>query len=175
MMPSLSLSKEQLLLVGSFVIWSLCLPILPNQVFDLLDNIVGVLILLLLLVYSISFGGISTVVAFIAIALTFVERNKRTIQAKLLGNNVQLTLPSLDEQLAAAPPMSPDEIHPEYDNPIDDANVVSFRPHEDAENTFESVGDSINEKQVIPTITPHNNRSEAYYVSQNLGKTELLG
>ena len=107
------------------------------------------------------------IVVFVAVALTFVERNRRTIQKKIID------VPSVtyQQQMAPSPPMSDEEIHPSYD--IAPEEEVPFYPEGPANDSFEPVGTSIDDKQPIKTLTPDNDRTERLYVDQGLGDTEL--
>lgn len=170
------LDKKELVLIGSFTLWSVSLPFMPKLIFDMVDTLIGALCLILILLYCVSLGTIPTVLGFIAVALTFVERNKRKIRSALLNDTSSVKEVTLEEQLAAAPPLSPNEIHPEYDSYSEDTSV-SFIPKEDnGDNTFEGMGNSsIDEKTAIPTISPNSSTAEKYFVRNDFGKTTLEG
>jgi hypothetical protein len=136
--------KDQFIIVAS-LLWSLGLPYFPDTAFQLLDTLVGAFLLLLIAVLSLSYGPVPGVLTLCAVALTFVERNRRKIKTHIL------TQPTLDEQLASAPPQSADEIHPPFDAPTPDD--IPFVPKEDATDEFEGIGfSSIDEKHVIETV-----------------------
>lgn len=103
---------------------------------------------------SLSYGAVPGVLTLCAVALTFVERNRRKIKTHILDSQ-----PTLDEQLASAPPQSADEIHPPFDTPTPDD--IPFVPKEDATDEFEGIGfSSIDEKHVIETVK--NTNTNAY-------------
>jgi hypothetical protein len=160
------MNTETLLLLG-FIAWSLSLPFLPNHLFKLIDNIVGVLIILLVVLLSLPYGAVVGVVAILAVALTFVERNRRKIKTKILNPD-----PNLQEQLKPAPPMREDEVHPGFDVP--DIDAVPFVPSEESgSNEFHAVDTSLDEKQPIPTISSNTDTAERFFIEQDLGRTEL--
>lgn len=154
---------------GAAIAWSISLPFLPDAFFPLLDNVVGVLILLVAVLMALPQGAIPGVLTIVAVALTFVERNRRKVASKLLSDGE----PTLEKQLESAPPMSQDEVHPQWEPPTEDE--TKFSPDNDATDSFEPVASSINEKTAIPTINTNTGSDAAtrFYVSQHLGKTEL--
>jgi hypothetical protein len=140
------------------ILWSLGIPYFPDIVIQYLDTLLGAFFLLLIAVLSLSYGPVPGVLTLCAVALTFVERNRRKIKTHILDTET-----SLDEQLAPAPPQSPDEIHPSFDIPSEED--IPFVPKEDANNEFEGIGSSsIDEKQVISTVNPGgaNDNTNAY-------------
>jgi hypothetical protein len=155
------------ILIAIAIVWSLCLPFYPDTLFVLLDGIVGVFFLLFAVLIALPYGTVPGVLVLVAVALTFVERNRRKINTKLL-NPQEIRY---EEQMAPPPPMSPDEVHPAYEYPQEEE--LPFYPEQDASDTFEAVGRSINDKQPIKTLTPYNDASERLYVKQHLGDTEL--
>lgn len=167
-----SLSTDTVI-IAIAVIWSILLPSFPDTLFVLLDSLVGVFLLLLVVLLVLPQGALPGVLVVIAVALTFVERNRRKIQNKLITNtNVVTTADIYEQQMAAAPPMSPMEVHPEYET-MHEEEVAAFYPHEEANDHFAPVASSINEKNVIPTISSNTDTAERYFVQQHLGKTEL--
>lgn len=155
------------IIIGIAVLWSLFLPVYPDTLFTLLDGLVGVFFLLLIVVLSLSYGPVAGVLFFIAVALTFVERNRRKIKTKIIDRSGV----TLEQQLAPSPPMSPDEVHPPFDHPSEEE--TPYYPEQDSSDGFEPVGASIDEKQPNATLTPHNDATERLYVDQHLGDTEL--
>lgn len=155
------------ILMGIAIAWSLFLPFAPHALFVLLDGLIGVFFLLAASILALSYGPVTGIIVFVAIALTFVERNRRIIQKKI----IDMPAVTYQEQLAPSPPMSEEEIHPSYDSPPEEE--VPFYPEGPASDTFEPVGASIDDKQPIKTLTPDNDRTESLYVKQGLGDTEL--
>lgn len=167
-----SLSTDTVI-IAIAVIWSILLPSFPDTLFVLLDSLVGVFLLLLIVLLVLPQGAVPGVLVVIAVALTFVERNRRKIQNKLItSTNVQPVPATYEEQMAAAPPMSPMEVHPDYEV-MHAEEAEPFFPQHDANDQFESIAPTINEKNVIPTISSNTDTAERYFVQQHLGKTEL--
>ena len=144
---------------GIAITWSLLLPFLPTALFALLDNIVGAFLLLVLTLLSVRYGPIPGVLTVVAVALTFVERNRRRI-------NIVQAEPTLKEQLQPAPPMSPNEIHPSFDEPMEDSS--SFVPKDDVEHF------SANEKMGVETISSNTGEAGHHFQTKGFGKTDLL-
>lgn len=155
------------ILIGIAVAWSLFLPFYPDALFDLLDGIVGVFLLLFVALLALPYGAVPGILVFVAVALTFVERNRRKINKKI----IEVPSVTYKQQMAPSPPMSDEEVHPAYEYPQEEE--VPFYPEENASDSFEPVGSSINDKQVIRTLTPDNDQTERLYVQQDLGSTEL--
>ena len=162
-------TTPDIIVSGIAVAWSVGLPFFPDALFSLLDNVVGVFVLLIAVLMALPQGAVAGVLVIIAVALTFVERNRRKVTSKLLTDGQ----PTLEKQLESAPPMSSEEVHPQWEPPTEDE--TKFTPEHDQNDTFEPVAASINEKSAIPTINTNTGSDAAtrFYVNQHLGKTEL--
>lgn len=162
-------TTPDMMVSGLAIAWSVALPFVPDAFFPLIDNIVGIFVLLVVALVALPQGPVPGVLTLIAVALTFVERNRRKVATKLLTEGK----PTLEQQLAPAPPMSFEEVHPTYESSPEEES--KFFPEQDATDTFEPVASSINEKTAIPTIGSNTGSDSAarFYVSQHLGKTEL--
>lgn len=162
-------TTPDIIVSGLAIGWAVSLPFLPDTMFGLLDTIVGVLILLLAVLLALPQGTVPGVLVLLAVALTFVERNRRKVASKLLTDGQ----PSLEKQLAPSPPMSEAEIHPQWE--VSHEDETQFHPEQDQTDSFEPVASSINEKSAIPTINTNSGTDSAtrFFVSQHLAKTEL--
>jgi len=162
-------TTPDMIVSGVALVWAMSLPFLPDTMFGLLDSIVGVLILLLAVLLALPQGTVPGVLVLLAVALTFVERNRRKVATKLLPD-IQ---PTLQQQLAPSPPMSDAEIHPEWETSQEEE--TKFFPEEQQTDSFEPVASSINEKSAIPTINTNTGTDSAtrFFVSQHLAKTDL--
>jgi hypothetical protein len=162
-------TTPDMIVSGVALVWAMSLPFLPDTMFGLLDSIVGVLILLLAVLLALPQGTVPGVLVLLAVALTFVERNRRKVATKLLPD-IQ---PTLQQQLAPSPPMSDAEIHPEWETSQEEE--TKFFPEEQQTDSFEPVASSINEKTAIPTINTNTGTDSAtrFFVSQHLAKTDL--
>jgi hypothetical protein len=162
-------TTPELVVSGAAIAWSLSLPWMPDPLFSLLDTAIGVFVLLLVALLALPQGPLPGVLTFGAIALTFVERNRRKVSTKLLSD----APPSLKTQLAPAEPMSPDEVHPSYE--MSQPEETGFYPEETQVDSFEPVASSIDEKSAIPTIGTNQGISAAtrFFVSQHLARPEL--
>lgn len=162
-------TTPELVVSGVAVLWSLSLPWLPDSLFQLLDTMVGVFVLLLVALLALPQGAVAGILSFVAIALTFVERNRRKVSTKLISDGQ----PSLQAQLQSAPPMSSQEIHPSWE--VSHGDETGFAPEHDQNDSFEPVAASIDEKSAIPTIGTNEGTSAAtrFFVSQHLARPEL--
>ena len=162
-------TTPDMIVSGLALVWAVSLPFLPDTMFGLLDSIVGVLVLLLAVLLALPQGTVPGVLVLLAVALTFVERNRRKVATKLLPE-IQ---PTLQQQLAPSPPMSDAEIHPEWETSQEEE--TKFFPEEQQTDSFEPVASSINEKSAIPTINTNTGTDSAtrFFVSQHLAKTDL--
>lgn len=162
-------TTPDMIVSGFALVWAVSLPFLPDTMFGLLDTVVGVLILLLAVLMALPQGTVPGVLVLLAVALTFVERNRRKVATKLLTDGQ----PTLEKQLESAPPMSAEEIHPEWE--VSQAEETKFFPEEQQTDSFEPVASSINEKSAIPTINTNTGTDSAtrFFVSQHLAKTDL--
>ena len=157
------------IVIGIAVVWALLLPYFPDTLFMLLDSLVGVFFLLLVVLFALPHGAVPGILVVVAVALTFVERNRRKIQRKIIE------APILTQQLAPAPLMSPYEVHPAFeqaDMSSEDAETP-FMPEENASDNFQTVGVSIDEKNAIPTISSNTDSAERFFIRNSLAKTEL--
>lgn len=162
----MKLTTEHFIIVAA-TIWSVLLPYFPSSVFGLLDSLVGVFFLLLAALLALPYGIVPGVLTLVAVGLTFVERNRRKIQHKILDSSQF----EYSKQLEPAPPMNIDEIHPDFDVPHQEEEV--FIPTEDATDRFDRVGESIDEKEVIPTISSNTNTAARVFINSHLAKTDL--
>jgi hypothetical protein len=156
-----------MMFIALAILWSLLLPSYPDAIFEVFDTLVGVFFLLLIVLMTLSQGVVPGVLTIVAVALTFVERNRRKINRKI----VTVDSPDLKQQLAPAPPMSPLEVHPTFEYPEHDE--TTFYPEEQQNDSFEPVGQSINEKAPIPVISSNTDSAEQYFMKMHLAKTEL--
>ena len=162
-------TTPDMIVSGIAVLWSVSVPFFPDTLFTLLDNVVGVFILLLAALMALPQGVVPGVLTLIAVGLTFVERNRRKVATKLLTDGQ----PTLQKQLEPAPPMSENEVHPSWE--VSHEDETSFYPEENQTDSFEPVAASINEKSAIPTINTNTGSDSAtrFFVSQHLAKTDL--
>lgn len=162
-------TTPDMIVSGAAIAWSIGVPYLPDTFFSLLDNILGVLVLLIIALLVLPYGPVPGVLTLIAVAVTFVERNRRKVATKLMNEGT----PTLEKQLEPAPPMSEQEIHPQWDETPEDE--TKFFPEETQTDAFEPVASSINEKSAIPTINTNTGTDAAtrFFVNQHLAKTDL--
>jgi len=164
-----SLTTTGQLIVGTAVLWSLLLPYYPTELLQLLDTFLGAFVLLLSALLVLPYGVIPGVAVLLAVALTFVERNRRKIQTTIVKKTPSLNI--LDTQLMPAPPMSPEEVHPDFESPQEEEEV--FMPTEDSTDRFTRVDESMDEKPLNATVPSNNNAVARILVNSSLAKTTL--
>ena len=162
-------TTPDMIVSGLAIGWSVAVPYMPDTLFTLLDSLIGVLLLLIVALVALPCGPVAGVLTLVAVALTFVERNRRKVVTKLMTEGT----PTLEKQLESAPPMNDQEIHPQWETSPEDE--TKFFPEQEQTDAFEPVASSINEKSAIPTINTNTGTDSAtrFFVSQHLAKTEL--
>lgn len=155
------------------VLWSIGLPFFPTAILEAIRSPIATVILLATVLIALSFGPIPGVLVLFAVLLTFVERNTLHIKNAFLGKSAGEE-PKYEEQLAPAEPMSPEEVHPGPQLP--ETESLDYIPNEESgSDVFEPVGSSIDEKNVIPTISSRSDVAEKFFLQQGLASTELRG
>jgi hypothetical protein len=127
----------------SFLIFVMA-PFLPTTLYKMsFSNILVPLILLVLLLLVVRKSPIGSIVLLLAIMSLFAEYRVRVINMSVPPD----APPSYEAQLAPAPPIVPDEVHPEPKTPR--GPMVTYKPSEDATNEFEPVDSTINMKKAM--------------------------
>ena len=133
------------LVVISFVLF-LTAPFLPTTIYKMaFSNMIVPLVLLVALLVSLRTSPIGSVTFLLAIMALFVEYRARVISMSLPAAT---KAPEYEQQLAPAPPIVPDEVHPEPKLPS--GNMVYYKPsNSTGTNIFDPVDSSIDEKKVM--------------------------
>lgn len=127
------------------------LPTLALQALDLLPLRVGVAVLFL---YLTTVGQMATVFGFVAVALLYMERNRRKVADALVEWSALESTASVPAPVAIAhAPQTTVPVAP-FDQP--DAHEVEYAPLEEPMDisVFEPVAPSINEKVVLASSHP---------------------
>ena len=146
---------------------------LPNVFYThFVETYVGAVVLLLISIYSFSYGYLVGVSTFTAAASLYAESHARKAKSVRSGTNPSSTEEKpIDTQLAPAAPIVPNEIHPDMETPPEEK--VSFVPkEEDSTNSFNPVGESVNQKTDLPT-TSFAKDAEEVYLKDNLAENSL--
>jgi hypothetical protein len=128
---------------------------LPTSLLLLLDSFVVRVLIVLGLLYLISLGPTAGILGFMAIAIMYLERNKRkvVIAAKKL-DSMDWEQPKQATVEEAAKPQTTVPVN-EFDKPEEEES--DFFPHDTCDSgNFEPVAPTINEKAVLSTIYPLN-------------------
>lgn len=130
-------------------------PFLPSILLLQLDNILIRVALVLLLLYLIRLGPTAGILGLMAIALMFLERNRRKVA--VAAKKIDLMDFDRPAQATVEEEGEPQKTVPvrEFDKPQDEES--DFFPKETCDSgNFEPVAPSINEKAVLSTIYPLN-------------------
>jgi len=133
------------LVVVSFVLF-LAAPFLPTTLYKMaFSNIIVPMLLLVVLLVSLQKSPIGSVTLLLAVMSLFLEYRNRVISLSIPEST---RAPEYEQQLAPAPPVVPNEVHPEPRIPS--GNMVFYKPSsETGTNVFDPVSTSINEKKVL--------------------------
>ena len=169
----MSLPVEYILILLNLAIVAIS-PWLPNVFYNyFVETYVGIIILLVLAFYSISYGYLVAVSTFTAVGALYAEshaRKAKRVTSTTKATNDKLTV-TLEEQLAPAENLVPNEEHPDIEAPPDEK--VTFVPKdEDSTDNFKAVGESINNKMPLPT-TSFSKDAEEIYLKDNLSENSL--
>ena len=147
-------------------------PLLPNVVYNyFVDTYIGIILLLGIAFFSITQGYLVAVSTFSAIGALYAESHARKAKNVSSNNKATNTSTLIEEQLAPAPKLVPNEIHPDIEPPLEEK--VTFIPKEDdSTNDFKPVGESINAKTDLPT-TSFSKDAEGVYLKDNLAESSL--
>jgi hypothetical protein len=128
---------------------------LPSGLLLLLDNFIIRILIVLLLLYLISIGPTAGILGFMAVAVMYLERNKRKVV--VATKKLDLMDWSRPEQATVEEASKPQTSVPvnKFDSP--DEEEFDFIPNDTCEtDNFEPVAPTINEKVVLSTIYPLN-------------------
>lgn len=128
---------------------------LPNETLMLLDDIFVRIGIVALLLYLISKGPTAGIFGLLAVAIMFLERNRRKVS--IAAKKIDLMDFNQPEQATVEEASQPQQTVPvaKFDTP---ENIESdFLPHNTCESDdFEPVAPTINHKTVLSTIYPLN-------------------
>ena len=134
---------------------------LPTGLLLLLDSIVARIIIVLLLLFLISLGPTAGILGLMAVALMYLERNRRKVV--VAAKKIDLMDTERPAQATVEEEAQPQKTVPvnEFDKPQEEE--TDYMPHQTCDSDhFEPVAPTINEKSVLSTIYPLNkNGAEA--------------
>lgn len=149
-------------------------PFLPTRLLLALDWLIVRAATVVFLLYVVTVGPMTAVFGFVALALLYMERNRRKVQGGLTkwdALDAELTpLASVKEAHAAqttvrvAPFDTPNEKETEYAPAEGDEEPMDISVFE-TESTFEPVAPSLNEKVVMASAYPLSHQSSTSTVS----------
>jgi len=143
------MNRTDTILVGLSLFIFLASPFFPTVLYKMaFTNMIVPGLLLLVLLYLVKKSPIGSVTVLLAIMSLFIEYRYRVL-ATSIPRSVDPPA-EYEKQLASAPPIMPDELHPPPRQPND--NRVSYKPADDATHEFEAVGRSVNGKKALPGV-----------------------
>jgi hypothetical protein len=126
---------------------------LPTPLLLLLDNIIIRILIVVLLLYLISIGPTAGIFGLMAIAVLYLERNRRKVI--IAAKKIDLMDYDLPKQATVEEASKPQQTVPvkPFDKPLEEE--TDFLPSEGCDSgIFEPVAETINEKAVLSTIYP---------------------
>jgi len=159
---------DTVLIVTNLVIFVIA-PFLPNAVYDyFVDTYVGAIILMVVALYTASFGYLSLLSAFVGIASLFAESHARKVKKVKRDGKIEKK-GEFVKQLDPAPPLMENEVHPEIPE-AETSESVTFMPKEDdGSNAFKAIDTTINTKVPLNTTSLSTN-AEKIYVNSGLAE-----
>ena len=169
-MNTVNTVNTEYIIIGVNILVFVIAPFLPNIVYThFVETYLGITTLLIASLYTITYGYLASVSAFIGVASLYSESHARKTASVRKSSNSNGNK-EFENQLIPAPELIPNEIHPEIEMP--DNDIIKTVPNkEDGENNFKPVDTSINEKTNLPTISDTKD-AEDIYVKDNLAEYE---
>lgn len=151
---STKLSQETVL--GSELVLLILIPFMPDSLLSLTDSYVIRALLLLLILASASLGPFVLLMTFIVVMAVFIRRNQRKVH--WLQNSNILTPTEVPYPVDELPPPVATVAfeHPPFEQPRE--TTWDWSPDEETgTNEFVPVGETIDQKVVLPTQAPDGN------------------
>jgi hypothetical protein len=163
------IGKREIGLIACLAVF-LVAPSVPNAVLAAaVNSYVGVAALLFATLVALRMDMVLGIAVFLAAGALFLENRKR-----LVAGTATIEAPQVASQPAPvaaldvpAEPVVETEVHPPHEEPS--VREHPFEP-ESHSNVFERVGESINEKQPLPTV-PVNSSSAVASIMERAGLT----
>jgi len=140
------MNRTDTFLAGVSLFIFLVSPYIPTALYKLsFANMIVPFILMVLILLLVKISPIGSVTVLLAIMSLFIEYRYR-----VLATSAGAQAPAeYEKQLAPAPPIMPNEVHPEPRRPAD--NRITYKPS-DSTNEFDAVGTSVNSKHALPGV-----------------------
>ena len=144
------MNRTDTILVCVSLIIFLTAPFLPTTLYKMsFTNVIIPFLFMVLVLVLLKTSPIGAVTILLAIMSLFIEYRYRVLSTSI--PHEAEAIPDYEKQLMSAPPIMPDEVHPEPKQPND--NKIIYKPTEDATNEFDSVGISVNSKKALPSLS----------------------
>ena len=143
-----ALTMQEKIMIGELVILFI-VPLLPNSVLSLIDNLVVRIILMGFVLASSLYGPYVLLLTFIVVLAVFGLRNHMKIN-RIMPPSVS-KLAEVDSMIFNEPEVEVPIEQPPFQKPVQDS--YDFSPQKDTgDNSFAPVDVSINQKVVIPSV-----------------------
>lgn len=128
---------------------------LPTGLLLLLDNVIVRLLVVLALLFLISVGPTAGIFGFVAIAILYLERNRRKVAVALQKVDKMDNRPQQTTVEEASQPQKTVPVNA-FDTPQDEESVYMPKDIDECMDitNFEPVAPTINEKAVLATVYP---------------------
>jgi len=144
------MNRTDTILVCVSLIIFLTAPFLPTSLYKMsFTNVIVPFLFMVLVLVLLKTSPIGAVTILLAIMGLYIEYRYRILSTSV-PREVD-AVPDYEKQLMPAPPIMPDEVHPEPKRP-NDKNII-YKPSGDATNEFDSVGISVNSKKALPSLS----------------------
>jgi hypothetical protein len=156
------------ILVGACLTFLLS-PYLPTTLLNLLvGNKIGAAVVLVGVLYLLRQDVVLALAMFLAVAALFLEQRRRIVH-ELSAVKEAKEVPSTVENLGKpAPDLVPGEVHPSSEEP--EVQDHGYEPEQETgSNSFERVGESLDEKHPLETVPPQPEEVSAFLQAKNLG------
>jgi hypothetical protein len=159
------MNRTDTFLIGVSLFIFLASPYLPTVFYKMaFTNMIVPFLLLVLVLLLVKSNPIGSVTVLLAIMSLFIEYRYRVLATSVPRSAEPPA--EYEKQLAAAPPIMPDELHPPPRQPND--KRVTYKPTEDATDEFEAVGRSVNGKKALPGVRLPEETNQ-YLIEHGLG------
>jgi hypothetical protein len=142
------MNRTDTAVIGVSLLIFLATPFLPTTLYKMaFTNMFVPFFVMLLVLVLVGQSPLGSVAALLAVMSLFIEYRHRVLSTSL---PLPKEAAQYEDQLAPAPPIMPDEIHPAPREPA--GTRVIYKPTSDATNEFEPVGSSVNSKSALPGV-----------------------
>jgi hypothetical protein len=159
------MNRLDLIILGASLLLFVISPYIPNMVLNAtVGSSVGILVLLLAPLFVVRYNPVLALAVLLAVGALFLENRKRILTNIKASINTEIRkgggkYAPLDDVAAGAPDLIDGEVHPEHETPFEESHA--FQPEKDSTDSFQTMGESINEKGPLATVPTNSSRTMA--------------